>query len=127
MSSTCFCTAIRRQGGEPFVLDGATYREVVKALPNARSKAEHLVDGIVEVAAHAGRTYPCLFGLKVQHLANATRLPEQMPIESGAEGNQAVSVVGDHPQAKGAIPSNILAAGDAGSQGAAVPFLEQVK
>jgi ferredoxin len=52
---------------EPFVLDGATRREVVEALPVARRDAEHLVNGIIEVAANpceclsraAKRMVPC--------------------------------------------------------------------
>src|ERR1700722_19100021 len=124
---SCFFIAIRRQGGEPFVIDWATHREMVEALPFARRNAERLVDRIVEIAAHARRTNTCLFGLKVQHLSNQTRLPEQIPIESGAEGNQAVLKVGDHPQAEGAVPGYVLIAGDTRSESAAIPFLEQVK
>src|SRR5262249_54408002 len=108
VSSLFFLPPVRRQGCEPSVLDWAAYREVVETLPITRSNAERLGDGIVEVAAHASRTNARLFGLKVQHLAEETGLPEQIPVESGTERNQAVRVVGDHPQAEGTIPSDVL-------------------
>src|SRR4030081_2791070 len=47
--------AIRRQRGKASVLDWATHREMVEALPIARRDAEHLVNRIIEVAADPGR------------------------------------------------------------------------
>src|SRR5438046_893852 len=78
-------------------LDGATHREVVEALPVVRRDAEHLVNGIIEVAADPGRTNARLFSFEVQHLAYETGLPEEISIERSAVGNQAVDIVGDHP------------------------------
>src|SRR6266436_590012 len=96
-SSSFFLVLVRWQRREPFVLDGATYREVVEALPVARRDAEHLVNGIIEVATDPGRTNARRFSFEVQHLAYETGLPEEISIERGAVGNQAVHVVGDHP------------------------------
>jgi hypothetical protein len=42
---------IGRQGGETNVLDWATHREVVEALPVARGDPEHVVNGIVSLTA----------------------------------------------------------------------------
>src|SRR3970040_1720962 len=107
---------IGRQGGETNVLDWATHREVVEALPVARGDPEHVVNGIVEVAADAGQTNARLFSLEVQHLADETGLPEDIPVERGAIGNQAVPVVGDHGQAEGPIARDVLTPGNARSQ-----------
>ena len=60
---------------------------MVEALPVARRDAEHLVNGIIEVAADPGRTNARLFSFEVQHLAYETGLPEESEAESyPAEG-----------------------------------------
>src|ERR1022692_1110637 len=100
---------------------------MVEALPIARRDAEHLVNRIIEVAADPGRTNARLFRLEVQHLAHETGLPEEISVEAGAVGNKAVHVFGDHPKAEGPVPRDVLTAGDARGQSAAVPFFEQVQ
>src|SRR5258708_20337481 len=86
--------------GEPFVLDGAPHREVVKALPVARSDAEHIVNGVIEVAADPRRANPRLFSFEVQHLADETGLPEEISIEPTPVGPQPAHVISPHPRAQ---------------------------
>src|ERR1022692_1114273 len=122
-----FLQVVRRQCGKASVLDWATHSEMVEALPIARRDSEHLVNRIIEVAADPGRTNTRLFRLEVQHLAHETGLPEEISVEAGATGNKAVHVFGDHPKAEGPVPRDVLTAGDARGQSAAVPFFEQVQ
>src|ERR1019366_6092670 len=118
--SSCFPQAIRRQRGQASVLDWATHSEMVEALPIARRDAEPLVNRIIEVAADPGRTNPRLFRLEVQHLTYEAGLPEEISVEAGAIDNQTVHVLGNHPEAEGAVPRNILTAGDGRGKSAAV-------
>ena len=85
------------------------------------------MNGIIEVAADPGRTNARLFSFEVQHLAYETGLPEEISIERSAVGQQAAHVIGEHPEAEGPVPRDVLAAGDARSQSAAIPFFEQVQ
>src|ERR1035438_9136031 len=125
--SSCFPQVVRRHRGKASVLDWAAHREMVEALPIARRDAEDLVKRIIEVAADPGRTNARLFCLEVQHLARETGLPEEISVEAGAIGNQAVNVFGDHPKAEGPVPRDVLTAGDPRGQSTAVPFFEQVQ
>src|ERR1039458_8637342 len=125
--SSCFPQVIRRQRGKATVLNRATHCEMIEALPIARRDAEDLVNRIIEVAADPGRTNARLFCLEVQHLAHETGLPEEISVEAGAVRTQAVHVFGDHPKAEGPVPRDVLTAGDARGQSAAVPFFEQVQ
>src|SRR5665213_391333 len=122
---SCFPQVVRRQGGKASVLDWATHSEVVEALPIARRDAEHLVNRIIEVAADPGRTNARLFRLEVQHLAHESGLPEEIPIKARAIVNQTIHVFGNHPKAEGAVPGNVLTAGDARGQSTADPLLKQ--
>src|SRR4051812_17570413 len=124
--SSCFIQVVGRQRAKASVLDGATHREMVEALPIGRRDTEHFVHRIIEVAADPGRTNARLFGLEVEHLAHETGLPEKISVEAGAICNKAVHVVGDHTNAEGPVPRDVLTAGDARRQSAAVPFFEQI-
>ena len=55
---------------------------MVEALPIARRDAEHLVNRIIEVTAHPGRANARLLGLKIEHLAHESGLPEEISVEA---------------------------------------------
>ena len=56
---------IRREGGQPGVLDGATNGEMVEILVPAIFETEEFVHGIVEVAADASTPYAGGFGFQI--------------------------------------------------------------
>ena len=118
------------QRREPFVLDGATHREVVGRLCQSRrrdpgthrerdrrSNSRSRSNGCPPLQPRDSSTWP-----------TRPASPEKISIERSAVGHQAARVVCDHPEAEGAIPGDVLAAGNARSfLSAAVPFLEQVQ
>src|SRR5439155_60964 len=103
---------IRRYCLQALVLDGCAHAEVIEALELVAFQPEEIVAGVVEVEADAGGANAGGLRLKVQHLAENTRLPEKPAIPPGAVGLDAVGELGDHAKTEDAGGGDLLIAAD---------------
>src|SRR5689334_15470470 len=101
---------IRRQRGQPGILDGPADGEVIEVLERDSVQAEQVVEGVVEVAADAGPADAGGLGFQVEDLAEDAGLPEEVAIPPGASVPDRAAEVSDHPQAEGAVGGDLLMA-----------------
>src|SRR5579871_5299275 len=101
---------IRLDCGEPLIFRRPTNGEVVQALKLIACESEQLMKDIVEITADAGRAHARGLGLQIQDVSQNSGLPEEPTIPPGAVSANALSKVGDHAQAEGAVGGNLLMA-----------------
>src|SRR5438552_434216 len=88
--------SIRRQRGQPRIINGPACCEMVEGLELGIFNAQDLMDRVVEEAADTGRPHAGRFRFQIKDLSDHTRLPEEPPIKPGAMRLQRALEFGDH-------------------------------
>ena len=88
--------SIRRQRGQPRIINGPARCEMIEGLELSIFKAQDIMDRVVEEAADAGRPHAGRFRFQIKDLSYQARLPEEPPVKPGAMRLQRALEFGDH-------------------------------
>src|ERR1700694_5823720 len=99
---------VRRQGGEPGIVDRAAHREVIQALPGIVVDSEQSAHFVIEEKADPSGAHAGALGFQIEDLPEHAALPEEMAVaprfmHCGFELRK-------HPQRKTGVCADVLMA-----------------